>query len=430
MTYIFLDTNSLLHFQDFENINWNDIVKDPDYEIVICPMVLNEINKHKDSSIGKRRERAKNINKKLSDIIRKRRNCKVPLTFCKNPSRTICESDDFNSMSQDDWIVYSAVDFDTQDRKVIISNDNGLFLRCQDLGIECLDLPDKYLCPMDPTNEESEIKQLKKQIELLTNAAPILDLCFDNHSNEISFPKYEIVDIDSELEKYKESLIEEFPHRIYRSYNSYFGGSNLPLSRILGDEAIQEDDVENYNRQVDEYIDEMCAIKKVQLSCNIFDRSINRLNLLVENSGSIKSGEMRICIYFPDELMIYTKEALCEVDVTPPYEPKLETKAQKRLYERIQGGLNTLALSPYGMYQGTARSGKYENHWNHKSQLKVRNPYMITADALTHYFCETVTNREELYISTIKEGDYIIKWQIVDENQPLPFSGELIIHIH
>ena len=59
MTYIFLDTNSLLHFQDFENINWNDIVKDPDYEIVICPMVLNEINKHKDSSIGKRRERAK-----------------------------------------------------------------------------------------------------------------------------------------------------------------------------------------------------------------------------------------------------------------------------------------------------------------------------------------------------------------------------------
>lgn len=55
---------------------------------------------------------------------------------------------------------------------------------------------------------------------------------------------------------------------------------------------------------------------------------------------------------------------------------------------------------------------------------------MITADPLTHYFCETITNRQELYISAIKEGDYVIPWQIVDDTQPLPFSGELTIHIH
>lgn len=52
MTYIFLDTNSLIHYQDFGNIRWMDIIKDNDYAIVICPQVLKEINIHKDSSKG------------------------------------------------------------------------------------------------------------------------------------------------------------------------------------------------------------------------------------------------------------------------------------------------------------------------------------------------------------------------------------------
>lgn len=71
MTYIFLDTNSLIHYQDFESIRWTDIIKDNDYAIVICPQVLKEVNTHKDSSKGKRRERAKTINRKLTDILKK-----------------------------------------------------------------------------------------------------------------------------------------------------------------------------------------------------------------------------------------------------------------------------------------------------------------------------------------------------------------------
>ena len=430
MTYIFLDTNTLLHFQDFESINWKDIVQDSKFEVVICPMVLSEINKHKDSSSGKRRERAKKVNSKLSDIIRKRRKCTVPISFCKNPKKATCESDEFNSMSQDDWIVFSAVDFETDDRKVIISNDNGLFLRCQELNIECIDLPEKYQCPLDPTSEEQEIKQLKKQLDLLTNTRPLLDVCFDNHSADISFPLCQKDEIESEVERYRDALMNELPHKEFRSYNSYFGGIKISLDDALGDEAIQADDVENYNKEVDEYIDKMCVIKKVILSAHNFDRSIHRLNLLVENNGSIKSGQMRICLYFPDELLIYSNDAQCDIDVTPPKRPVLLSKARKRFNEQIRGGLNTLALPPYSYYSSHASDRDYETHWNHKNQLKNRNPHMITADPLTHYFCETITNRQELYISAIKEGDYVIPWQIVDDTQPLPFSGELTIHIH
>lgn len=59
MTNAFIDTNILLHFKVFEGIKWDKFLGDKDYALVICPTVLDEIDKHKDSSKSRIKNRAK-----------------------------------------------------------------------------------------------------------------------------------------------------------------------------------------------------------------------------------------------------------------------------------------------------------------------------------------------------------------------------------
>lgn len=43
MTYLFLDTNSYIQYQDFEYIKWKDICNDPDFIIAVTGVALREI---------------------------------------------------------------------------------------------------------------------------------------------------------------------------------------------------------------------------------------------------------------------------------------------------------------------------------------------------------------------------------------------------
>ena len=53
MKYLFLDTNIFLHFVDFEQIPWADLIGDSEITIVVSDIVAQEIDKHKDTARGK-----------------------------------------------------------------------------------------------------------------------------------------------------------------------------------------------------------------------------------------------------------------------------------------------------------------------------------------------------------------------------------------
>ena len=68
MLYLFLDTNSFIEFQPFESIKWSEVCGNNDFTIVISPIVIREINKHKDNTKGKKRERARKARKRINEI--------------------------------------------------------------------------------------------------------------------------------------------------------------------------------------------------------------------------------------------------------------------------------------------------------------------------------------------------------------------------
>jgi predicted ribonuclease YlaK len=63
---LFLDTNVFLHYQSFDQIDWSALFGVANVEIIIPPVTVHELNKHKDSHPKPRiRARAADIIKKL-----------------------------------------------------------------------------------------------------------------------------------------------------------------------------------------------------------------------------------------------------------------------------------------------------------------------------------------------------------------------------
>ncbi|MGB8369799.1 MAG: PIN domain-containing protein [Verrucomicrobiia bacterium] len=62
MTYLFVDTNVLLHYRRLEEINWLSLSKSDEVVIVLCPAVIRELDEHKVSHPqNKFRKRAQEI---------------------------------------------------------------------------------------------------------------------------------------------------------------------------------------------------------------------------------------------------------------------------------------------------------------------------------------------------------------------------------
>lgn len=179
MKYLFLDTNSFIEFQPFESIKWSEICGESEYTLVISPVVIREINKHKDSSKGRKRERARKARKRIIEIAKKEKLSRHNVLFAKNPSKAAFENPHFNKEIADDWLIFSALEFDVDlDNKYIITNDAGIYLIAEEFGLKTLAIPDKYLAPSDLTDEEIQIKELKKRLAQIEESQPHVVLSF------------------------------------------------------------------------------------------------------------------------------------------------------------------------------------------------------------------------------------------------------------
>ena len=69
----FIDTMIFLHFQSFDQLDWPTILNMKRAMIIVPPITLRELNKHKDThNLQKIRERAQSVIGKLLDLFKER----------------------------------------------------------------------------------------------------------------------------------------------------------------------------------------------------------------------------------------------------------------------------------------------------------------------------------------------------------------------
>ena len=217
---IFLDTNIFLHYQLFDQINWLKELSASKVTLVIPPIVLRELEKHKINPDRKKiRERAKLVVSKLAQYL----DLSTPIQVSENIELSSILFDptiDFsaNQLSQaiaDDWLLASILSFksDYPDIEIVlVTADLGLKLKAKQKGIRTFELNESLRLAEEPDLVEQENKKLKQEILELKNIRPQLKLTFSNDLNLIKKELSQPEDLsEEEIQKQIEEIKRTYP---------------------------------------------------------------------------------------------------------------------------------------------------------------------------------------------------------------------------
>lgn len=415
MLYLFLETNSFIEFQPFESIKWSEVCGNNDFTIVISPIVIREINKHKDNTKGKKRERARKARKRINEIAKGTSPSRFNVEFCKDPSRLAFENPLFNKEIADDWLIFSTIEFSADnDSKIIVTNDTGIYLVAKEFGIRTIEIPEKYLAPSDPTDEVLQIKDLKRRLQEFEESLPHVILSFAEGQNTLSLKRKEIPNMEGVQEAYKEELRIKYPYK-YKNKN--------PLTLInISESILSEKDYEKYNSQIEPYIEDEAYNMFLRDVAKFVNESVVPLHFELNNIGSIPSGFLGVRLKFSEGATILKYE---------------ESKSYFKLRDTVEPILKSALLpsfdinmyAPLGTYYNPIAKDNSIVIWDLEKAIDTSESFFVECKPVVQNMPPISFAREEYFVYLGNDQEFEIEWEIIDSKRADVIKGKLKVAI-
>lgn len=408
MTYLFLDTNSYIQYQDFEFIKWEEICNDKDYIIAVTGIAIREIDKHKDSSRGKLQNRAKRCGKKINQILRGKVNSKVSLQYVGDPNIETFSSPLFNKDINDDWLVHTTKDFNANgNRKVIISNDYNVYTRALGFDIETLEIPEIYLLPSETTDEERKIKELENRLKLYENSISNPQLSFLNGESEIHLKISELPNFENRKDEILLDLKSKYPQRELptKNFRNY-----LLAPPDLSCLNMTQEDVDNYNKSLPVFFEKESKFLYYKEAFEAINDRIIPIRFEICNMGHAPTGAITIELTFSDNAQVYTDENRANIKCDRVDTPEFTSAfARQFKFPKLQISHPDNVLYSWDI-----------------SKTYLKNPYIFGPyKPILHNVKAKEIIENEFYIYIGKAQSFEIKWTIADSSLPEKICGTL-----
>lgn len=416
MVYLFLDTNSFIEFQPFESINWSEVCGNSEYTIVISPIVIREINKHKDNSRGRKRERARKARKRITEIAKDTVPSRLKIVFCKDPSKAAFENPQFNKEIADDWLIFSALEYNAEiDNKLIITNDTGIYLVAKEFGIKAVEIPEKYLAPSDPTDEEIKIKELQRRITEYEDALPHVVLSFNGGRSSLNLSKVEVPTFEGRTESYAEELRAKYPYKHKDIQN--------PLNLFqMPDILHSEKDYENYNALIEPYIENEPHNMVLRDMAEFVNNSVIPIHFELNNEGKTPSGSLCVRLKFSNNATILnydcsrtkfklrdTEEPILKSALIPSFDPNM--------------------FAPIGTYYNIPTKPNSVTIWDLEKAINTTESFLFDNNPVIQNMPPATFAENEFYVYLGLEQEFEIFWEVIDPKLPEKIKGTLHVSI-
>jgi predicted ribonuclease YlaK len=203
---LFIDTNILLHYQSFDEIDWLRILNVEQVEIRLPSIVIQELDKHKYSSSSKLRDKATKVIRKLHKLadsgLKIQLKTNVYISFEVNIKLADLTAMNLDPNSQDDRLLSSILSFraENPDLQVILAAaDLGLRLKAKYYQIEAICLADDLKLPSELDQSEKRIKELEQEVLELKRRTPELKLYFSGRSDRLNYQIKKLFPADIDL---------------------------------------------------------------------------------------------------------------------------------------------------------------------------------------------------------------------------------------
>ena len=180
--YLFLDTNTLLHYKNFDQILWLDLFGFEKAVLVITATVANEIDKKKYDNRDSIQKRARSVSKlfgKFGNDAEVRE--KVTIKYIAKEPIIDWEKLGLDKEINDDRILAAFINYKyTNDgEKHLVTQDGNFIRKAAAFGVTVKSLPDDLEIELT-TDAEKELQKIKAEIIAIKNQKPNLSLKFTN----------------------------------------------------------------------------------------------------------------------------------------------------------------------------------------------------------------------------------------------------------
>ena len=141
--YAFIDTNVLLHYSFFRDVDWAAVVGVRKVVLVFAPVVLTELDHHKWSGSRRERKQAKVVIKALDELglskmpVRLREGVGV-MAIANEPNELVFRREQLHAGVADDRLLASLLSFRDEcgndDRALLMTADAGLRIKARGGG--------------------------------------------------------------------------------------------------------------------------------------------------------------------------------------------------------------------------------------------------------------------------------------------------------
>lgn len=359
---IYLDTNIFLHYQPFNQINWLEIVKTESATIVIPPVTIRELNKHKDShSRAQIKKRAGETIRRLSGLYDLGANPKINegvfISFEDRDPTIDFAAHQLNFNIQDDHLIASIL-MNLQeaptDHVVLVTSDLGLALvtKAGRQGINTQKLPENLRIADEPDPNESKVKQLEQQVREFNSRTPNLSLAFGEGTQYATIKLPHPVSLgQSEIEEKIIEIKNKFPKIKNEGVHD-----NAPLPQVkiekssvieafLNMNIISQEEVERYNKEVDEYINAYSQFMISNVEFKNLKRRTFKLDIALVNKGTAPAEDIDIHLHFPDGFQLLEEDEL--PNPPNPSDPPVEPMT---VMQRLDNSMKFSYMLPSSIY--------------------------------------------------------------------------------
>lgn len=442
MTYLFVDTNVLLHYRRIEEIDWLKLSHSPEVVIVLCPAVIRELDHHKVSHPqNKFRQRAQALITSLhtrlagadnTDSIRDG----VRLEFLAEDPSLDFGKHKLRTEIVDDWIIASALEWrqkHTSDEIRLVSADLGVSIKAKAQKLSVVTPLDTDRLAEELDADEKRIKKLQDELAQIKNALPELKICFADGQNVARVKILAPAELDENRIKLEmENIRRKHPlHQLYEepTVPAKKIESIGMLQRIMRDASKIEriwplEKIKEYNSNLESFYAEFEKhLRSLHQHQNATRRTI-RFVVALENLGSSPAEDVDIHFHFPDGFQLFDAN---EDEVSkPPEQPDPPHKLGTYGFDK-----NILnAMSNIGSYGLTPRvSGPPPNVSS--PSIRRTNSYDVRCHAkrAKHGYQIQVAQFLAVFDSYENASSFKIDYTILAANIPKPTTGHLSVVI-
>ena len=186
--FAFIDTNVLLHYRFFCDVDWAAALDEPEVVLVLAPVVLSELDGHKWSGSRREKARAKGVLKAIDEIelaaeaIGIRAGVSV-MSIGHEPAEAVFARYRLQGSVNDDRLLASLLAFreerGSNHRVRLVTADAGLRVKARVQRIEVVAPADDLAITDEPDETERQLSAANRELAAYKSAAPDLRLTIE-----------------------------------------------------------------------------------------------------------------------------------------------------------------------------------------------------------------------------------------------------------